>query len=90
LEAGAPTLICSIFADNPFWGERLKRLGVGKHIKYKDISQEKIVNALTELQKPRYKEKATELSNQVKSEKGLENALDFIEKFTSSAPVFSC
>jgi sterol 3beta-glucosyltransferase len=89
-EAGVPTLICSIFADNPLWGERLRTLGVGKHIRYKDISQEKVMNALNELQKDEYRTQAVELSKKIKSEKGLENALNFIENFQDSAPVYSC
>jgi len=90
LEAGVPTLVCSIFADNPLWGERLKSIGVGNHIRYKHLSQDKVVNALNELQKDKYKAQAVELSKKIKSEKGLENALDFIEKFQRSAPVYSC
>src|ERR1700677_1824057 len=33
--AGLPAVVCSVFADQPFWGARLERLGVGVHLPFK-------------------------------------------------------
>jgi sterol 3beta-glucosyltransferase len=34
LMAGIPAVICSVFADQPFWGARVERLGVGTHLPF--------------------------------------------------------
>lgn len=87
LEAGVPTLICSIFADNPFWGERITKLGVGKHIRFKELSKEKIIKALKELQNEETRKKVAALGKQLKDENGLEIALDFIEQRIHTTPI---
>ncbi len=89
LEAGVPTLICSIFADQPFWGERLIKLGVGKHIRFKELSKEKIIKALKELQNEETRKKVAVLGKQLKAENGLTIALDFIEQRIHTAPVIN-
>ena len=86
LEAGIPTLICSLFADNPFWGERITKLGVGKHIRFKELSKEKIIKALKELQSGAVRKKVAVLGERLKSENGLTKALDFIEQHIHTAP----
>ncbi|MEP7228857.1 MAG: glycosyltransferase [Ginsengibacter sp.] len=87
IEAGIPTLICSIFADNPFWGERITKLGVGKHIRFKELSKAKIIKALKEMQTDEMQMKSSLLGNKLKLEEGLTKALDFIEQKIHSAPV---
>ena len=89
LEAGIPTLICSIFADNPLWGERITKLGVGKHIRFKDLSKEKIIKALKELQNEETRKKVAALGEQLKAENGLAIALDFIELRIHTAPIIN-
>ena len=39
LGAGIPTLVCSVFADQPFWGARLIDVGVGAHLPFKDLDR---------------------------------------------------
>ncbi|MEO8854749.1 MAG: glycosyltransferase [Ginsengibacter sp.] len=89
LEAGIPTLICSIFADNPFWGERITKLGVGKHIRFKELTKEKIIKALKELQNETTRKKVADLGKRLKAENGLRIALDFIEQKIHTAPVLN-
>ena len=36
--AGIPTLVCSVFADNGFWGTRVQDLGVGEHLPFSRIT----------------------------------------------------
>ena len=37
LGAGVPTVVCSVFADQPFWGARVERLGLGAHLRFADL-----------------------------------------------------
>jgi sterol 3beta-glucosyltransferase len=89
LESGIPTIICSIFWDNPLWGERLKKLKVGAHIRFKDLDKEKLIHAIKELLPGDKKRKAAKMGERVREEKGLKSAVDLIEKYLSSAPVYN-
>jgi sterol 3beta-glucosyltransferase len=40
--AGIPTFICSVVADNPFWGARVQQLGIGVHERFADLTQDKL------------------------------------------------
>jgi len=88
LESGIPTIICSIFWDNPLWGERLKVLDVGAHIRFKDLDKEKLLQAIRQLRLEDKKKKAADIAKRVREEKGLKSAVDLIEKYLTSAPVY--
>jgi sterol 3beta-glucosyltransferase len=89
LESGIPTIICSIFWDNPLWGERLKILDVGGHIRFKDLDKEKLLHAIRQLRLEDKKKRAIDIGILVSQENGLKSAVDQIEKYMSSAPVYS-
>src|SRR5579863_4179074 len=89
LESGIPTIICSIFWDNLLWGERLKVLDVGAHIRFKDLDKEKLIRAIRQLRVEDKKKKAVEIGRRVREENGLKSAVDQIEKYLSSAPVYN-
>ena len=36
--AGIPTFVCSLVADNPFWGARVAELGIGVHERFGDLT----------------------------------------------------
>lgn len=88
LESGIPTIICSIFWDNPLWGERLKTLDVGAHIRFKDLNKEKLIRAIKELSNENKKANAFHLGKRVREENGLNMAVDLIEKYMPTAPVY--
>jgi sterol 3beta-glucosyltransferase len=90
LESGVPAIVCSIFADNPLWGERLERLQIGKHIRFKELDKKKIIKAIKQLQNDKIRSVAVEIGNKVRAENGLKNALDLIEKQLPVAPVYNC
>jgi sterol 3beta-glucosyltransferase len=90
LESGVPAIICSIFADNPLWGERLERLRIGKHIRFKELDKNKIIGAIKQLQNDKIRSVAVQIGNKVRAENGLKNALDLIEKQLPDAPVYNC
>lgn len=45
--AGCPTVVCSVFVDQPWWGERLKELGVGAHVRFKKLDRPRLEAALS-------------------------------------------
>ncbi len=46
LAAGLPTVVCSVFADQPFWGARVERLGVGSALRFADLDADRLEAAL--------------------------------------------
>jgi len=46
LGAGLPTVVCSVFADQPFWGTRILALGVGAHLRFADFSADALEPAI--------------------------------------------
>jgi sterol 3beta-glucosyltransferase len=89
LESGVPTIICSIFADNPLWGERLERLNIGKHIRFKDIDKNKIIKAIRHLQNDKIRSRAMQIGGKVRAENGLKTAVDMIGYYLPKAPIYS-
>jgi hypothetical protein len=45
----SPTLVCSVFADQPFWGRRLASLGVGAHVPFSELTQSRLEESLRPL-----------------------------------------
>jgi UDP:flavonoid glycosyltransferase YjiC (YdhE family) len=41
-----PTVICSVFADQPFWGARVTQLGVGATFRFADLDAERLESSL--------------------------------------------
>ena len=41
-----PSVITSVFADQPFWGTRIERLGVGVHLPFKKLDAGSLDRAL--------------------------------------------
>jgi UDP:flavonoid glycosyltransferase YjiC (YdhE family) len=46
LRAGLPTVVCSVFADQPFWGAQLQRMGVGSTLRFTELSEPTLLAAL--------------------------------------------
>jgi sterol 3beta-glucosyltransferase len=44
--AGIPTFVCSLVADNPFWGARVEELGIGVHERFADLDQDRLETGL--------------------------------------------
>ncbi|MCA9882105.1 MAG: glycosyltransferase family 1 protein [Anaerolineae bacterium] len=82
LRAGKPTVICSFFGDQPFWGEQVHRLGVGpKHIPQKKVTGERLAEAITEVTtNTSMRQKAEALGEKIRGEDGIGNAIAIIEQ----------
>jgi UDP:flavonoid glycosyltransferase YjiC (YdhE family) len=61
--AGVPAVVCSNpFGDQPFWGKRLERLGVGKHMPLADMDAATLTTALQQVLDPAYASRARHLA----------------------------
>jgi sterol 3beta-glucosyltransferase len=79
LRAGVPTLICSVFADQPFWGRRMTELGVGAHVPYRRMSLDALERALRQLLQPEVAQRAAGLGERLQQERGVDNAVQAIK-----------
>ncbi|KAK4696732.1 hypothetical protein P7C71_g1235, partial [Lecanoromycetidae sp. Uapishka_2] len=70
---GRPTVIVPFFGDQPFWGAMVARAGAGPSpITYKELTAEGLENAILEALKPETLERARELGDRIREEKGCE------------------
>lgn len=46
LRAGLPTMVCSVWADQPFWGKRVEQLGAGVHLPFKRLDAKGLESGL--------------------------------------------
>ncbi len=75
LESGVPTVICSVFADQPYWGSRVVRLGVGAHVPYAKLDQARLTKALRVALQDETKKRASALGEKLRAEDGNAAAL---------------
>ena len=68
VSAGIPTLVCSVFADQPFWGRRLASLGIGAHFAFSELSQSRLEESLRPLLDPAVAARAAALADTVRRE----------------------
>ena len=80
LDAGVPTVICSYFADQPFWGDRLKKLGVGTSFPAARLTPQRLTAALREVLVPEVKARAAALGERLRAEDGTRSAVDALER----------
>lgn len=82
LRSGVPSCIVPFVFDQFYWGERIAELGVGpKPIRYKELTAKRLLEAIRlGVSNPQIKQKAFELGQMIRAEKGIENALNIFEK----------
>ncbi|MBI4228473.1 MAG: hypothetical protein HY693_02000 [Deltaproteobacteria bacterium] len=85
LRAGKPSVVVPFFVDQPFWGRRVSELGVGtKPIPFKKLTPERLATAINSIVNDiKIQKNANELSEKIRTEKGVANAVDQIEDFLS-------
>jgi sterol 3beta-glucosyltransferase len=83
LRAGKPSVIVPFFADQPFWAERVYRLGAGPQpILRKRLSVDTLVQAIRQaVADPIIRQKAAELGEKICAEDGVRNAVKLIEQY---------
>ncbi len=80
LEAGVPTVICSVFADQPFWGARVTRLGVGAHVPFAQLNERTLATALRSVLTKEARERAKALGTRLRAEDGTAKAAHAIAR----------
>lgn len=80
LRAGRPTMVCSVFADQPWWGERVKRLGAGCRKPFHRLDRRGLERGLRHLHDPRVAERAGAIGAAIEREgDGLPEAVQLLE-----------
>lgn len=87
LRAGVPSIITPFFGDQPYWGHRIFELGVGpKPVPKKKLDAEKLSNAIsTAVSDGAMKENAAKLGSKIRSENGVSEAVQALERTFNSA-----
>lgn len=83
LLAGVPTVVVPILADQPYWGQRVYKLGVGtKPLNGKKLTAEKLAAAIIEATtNPTIQANVTALSQKIAAEDGVGEAVKAIKAF---------
>jgi UDP:flavonoid glycosyltransferase YjiC (YdhE family)/ubiquinone/menaquinone biosynthesis C-methylase UbiE len=85
LRAGRPMLVMPYNYDQPDNADRITRLGVGRTISRKAYSAERVERELEELlTKASYTQRAKEIGERVRRERGAETACDALERLLGS------
>jgi sterol 3beta-glucosyltransferase len=82
LRSGIPSCVVPFVFDQFYWGERIAQMGVGhKPIPYKELNVKRLTEAIRfGVSDPQIRQKAFELGQRIRAEKGIENALSIFEK----------
>jgi len=85
LRSGVPSSVISFVFDQHFWGERIAELGVGsKPIRFKELTVNRLIETIHfGVGNTQVRQKAIGLSESIKAENGIQNALTFFEKLLS-------
>jgi UDP:flavonoid glycosyltransferase YjiC (YdhE family) len=80
LRAGIPSVVIPFFGDQPFWGHRIWRLGVGpKPIPRKQLTDENLASAIgIALSDQAMRDRASELGSTLQAEDGISRAIEII------------
>jgi UDP:flavonoid glycosyltransferase YjiC (YdhE family) len=78
--AGVPSVVVPFLGDQPFWGRRLRDLGVAPEpIPRRHLSAEALAGALAAAEDPAMRARASALGDRVRAERGVEAAVRLIE-----------
>jgi len=83
LRAGVPTIIVPFVFDQPFWGARIKALGVGPDpIPQKKLTAERLADAIrTAVTDPGLKQRARSYGAAIRAEDGVGNAVEIVQRY---------
>ncbi len=88
LRAGIPSVICPFFGDQPFWADRITKLGAGVGpLPQKKLTSETLASAIRRvLDDDNIREKAVKLGILIRAEDGVMSTASAIEKFSKKIP----
>jgi len=86
LRAGLPTMVCSVWADQPFWGKRVEALGAGAHVPFKRLDGSKLEAGIRKLLSDPVRERAAALGAAIRAEgDGTERAAELLDEWLLAA-----
>jgi sterol 3beta-glucosyltransferase len=87
LWAGVPSIITPFMGDQPFWGQRIYKLGVGPApIPRKTLTAERLAQAIQEaVTDQNMRQRAADLGSKIQAEDGIARALEIIQRFEKTA-----
>ena len=88
LRAGRPTVICPFFGDQPFWGRRVRDLGVGPSpIPQRRLTADGLAKAIqAAVDDPQIRSRADALGRAVRAEDGVATAVRQLDAIADPAP----
>ena len=84
--AGVPSAVFSVFADQPFWGTTLERLGVGVHRRFRELSAPVLAKSLLELRDSDRCDRARDLGQRMRADDATARITRSIEQWATTAP----
>lgn len=82
LKSGKPQIIIPFAVDQPFWANRLYKLGYAlKPLRESYITTEELISIFKELDKSSVKQRAQDIKIALSKENGTENAIKYIEQY---------
>jgi UDP:flavonoid glycosyltransferase YjiC (YdhE family) len=82
--AGIPNTVMPFMADQPFWGKSVHAIDAGlKPILVKDLSVEKLTQALVEAESQSLRKLAQVIGQQIRNEDGIGETVKLIEKYSN-------
>lgn len=90
LRAGLPTMVCSVWADQPFWGKRVETLGAGAHVPFKRLDRARLEAGIRKLLSDPVRERAAALGEAIRAEgDGTERAAELLDEWLLTAEPLS-
>jgi UDP:flavonoid glycosyltransferase YjiC (YdhE family) len=86
LQAGTPTVVVPYFADQPFWGRRVAKLGAGPTpVPRQKLTAKKLAAAITQaVEDPNIRQRAAELGEKLRAEDGVANAVRAVDELLAT------
>lgn len=83
LRAGRPSILIPFFADQPFWGERVYRLGVGpRPLPRKRLTANLLAEAIHKtFNDDLMRQRAADLGKQIRAEDGVARAVEVVKQY---------
>jgi sterol 3beta-glucosyltransferase len=81
LRSGIPIIVVSILADQPINGQMIQQKGLGFHIPFKQLSPEKLLQAIRAAEDPQITKNSKAAAAFVKAEDATGNAISLIERY---------
>jgi UDP:flavonoid glycosyltransferase YjiC (YdhE family) len=81
LMAGIPSIVLSMFGDQPQWGKIVQRRGVGLHLPFRRLTAKKLLRAIEKAGSPPILGQAARLGAEVNAEDGVRTTIETLTYF---------